>query len=437
MEWWLVLIWIFGGMVVLLLIGLPVAFAFLLVNIIGAFFILGGVAGISQMVLQIFSSLTTFLLLPVPMFIFMGEIMFHSGVAILSIETVEKWMGRVPGRLSLLSVAGGTLFSTLSGSSMANTALLGTVMMPEMTKRGYKTPMSVGPIIGAGGLAMLIPPSALAVILASLAFLDIGRILIGGVIPGVLIAILYAAYIIIRCKLQPDLTPAYEVAVPPLSERLISFTKYVLPLGSIVFLVVGVILLGIATPTEAAATGALGSILLAAAYRRLNLDILKKSIEGTLRITVMVFMIILASKTFSQVLSFSGATQSLVRMVLDLPVPPIAILISMQLILIFLGIFVDQVSMMMISLPLFMPLVAALHFDPIWFGIIMLLNMEMALTTPPFGLNLFVMKGIAPPGVTMKDIITAGLPFLLCDLLAMIIIIAYPPVALWLPGLLY
>jgi TRAP-type C4-dicarboxylate transport system permease large subunit len=147
-------------------------------------------------------------------------------------------------------------------------------------------------------------------------------------------------------------------------------------------------------------------------------------------------MIILASKTFSQVLSFSGATQSLVRMVLDLPVPPIAILISMQLILIFLGVFVDQVSMMMISLPLFMPLVVALHFDPIWFGILMLLNMEMALTTPPFGLNLFVMKGIAPPGVTMKDIITAGLPFLLCDLLAMIVIIAFPPVALWLPGLL-
>jgi tripartite ATP-independent transporter DctM subunit len=435
MEWWLVLIWVFGGMVVLLLIGLPVAFAFLLVNIVGAFFILGGVAGISQMVLQIFSSLTTFLLLPVPMFIFMGEIMFHSGVAVLSIETVEKWMGRIPGRLSLLSVAGGSLFSTLSGSSMANTALLGTVMMPEMTKRGYKSPMSVGPIIGAGGLAMLIPPSALAVILASLAFLDIGKILIGGVIPGVMIAILYAAYIIIRCKLQPDLTPAYEVAVPPLSERIMSFVKFVLPLGSIIFLVIGVILLGIATPTEAAATGALGSILLAAAYRKLNLDILKKSIEGTLRITVMVFMIILASKTFSQVLSFSGATQSLVRMVLDLPVPPIAILISMQLILIFLGVFVDQVSMMMISLPLFMPLVVALHFDPIWFGILMLLNMEMALTTPPFGLNLFVMKGIAPPGVTMKDIITAGLPFLLCDLLAMIIIIAYPPVALWLPGL--
>ncbi|MBW1971786.1 MAG: TRAP transporter large permease subunit [Deltaproteobacteria bacterium] len=436
MEWWLTLLIIFSALMFLFLIGLPVAFAFLFINLIGVYVFWGGTAGLDQLVMSIYRSVATFSLLPVPLFILMGEIMFRAGIAPKMMDTLDKWLGRIPGRLSLLAVGGGTLFATLSGSAMAGCAMLGSVLVPEMEKRGYKKPMSIGPILGSGGLAIMIPPSALGVLLACLSRVSVGGILMAIIIPGIIMAALYAGYIMIRCWLQPHLAPLYQVERSTFLEKITLTLKYVLPLGSIVFLVVGLMFLGIATPTESAALGALGCLVLAIIYRGWDFEIIKNSVSATLKITVMMFMIMTGAMAFSQVLAFTGASSGLVKLASGLNLHPMLILIFMQIILLFMGTFMEPLTIMMVTLPVYMPIIKQLGFNPLWFGAIMLINMEMATTTPPFGLVLFVMKGVAPPGTSMTDIYKAGLPFLVCDAIAMGLIMAFPTLALYLPSLM-
>ena len=408
----------------------------MLINVVGVFVLWGGITGLHQLILSIFQSVTIFTLLPIPLFILMGEVMFHSGMGVNLLDALDKWMGRLPGRLGLLAVGGGTLFSTLTGASMGSVAMLGSTLVPEMEKRGYKKPMSLGPILGSGGLAIMIPPSSLAVLLGAIGEISVGRILIAIIIPGLLMAALYAIYIIGRCWLQPSIAPSYEVPPALLLEKVIASVRYVLPLGFVIFLVVGVIFLGIATPTEAAATGTLGTFILAAAFGRLNWEVVKKSIGGAFEITVMIFMIITGATAFSQILAYTGASEGLTEFTIGLPLAPILIIIAMQVVLLFMGMFMSVVGIMMITLPIFVSVVTALGFNPVWFAVIYLLNMEMATTSPPFGLSLFVMKGVAPADTTMGDIYRAALPFLYCDTIAMALIIAFPTIALWLPGLM-
>ena len=436
MEWWIAGLVMLASLIVLLLTGIPVAFVFMIINVVGVVVFWGGEPGLRQLILSMWSSVSSFTLMPIPMFILMGEVMFRSGVAPRMMDTLDKWLGRLPGRLGLLAVGGGTVFSTLSGSAMASTAMLGSVLTPELEKRGYKKAMSLGPILGSGGLSIMIPPSSLGVLLAALAYISVGGLLMAIIIPGLIMAVLYAAYIIIRCWLQPSIAPSYDVTTPPLSDRIISTLRYVLPLGSIVFLVIGVIFLGIATPSEAAALGALGTFILAFIYKGLSWKVIKESVGDTLRISGMVMLILTGAAAFAQILAFSGASRGLVGLVTGLPLSPPLILISMQIVLLLMGMFLDQLSIMMITLPIFMPIIHTLGFNPIWFGVIFLLNMEMATTSPPFGLNLFVMKGVAPPDTTMGDIYKAALPFLGVDLIVMGLIITFPAVALWLPSLM-
>ena len=433
MEWWLSLLIIFGGFVVLMAIGVPVAFSFTMVNIVAVLVFMGGTASLSQLMLSIFDSVVNFSLLSVPFFLLMGEVLFHSRIGFVALDVMDKWLGRLPGRLALLAVSGGTLFGALSGSSVATSALLGSVLVPEMEKRGYKHPMSLGPVMGSAGLDIMIPPSALAVLLGTLAHIPVGDILGGGVVPGLLMAALFATYIIIRCKLQPHLAPPYEVQNIPLSDKIIS-TLRLLPMGIIVFLVIGLIFLGVATPTEAAAAGALGCIVVAFLYRAMDLEAINKSIFGTVHITVMMLMILTGSTAFAQVLAYVGATQGLVEVVIGLSVEPIVVLFLMQAVLMIMGCFMEPLSIMMVTLPIFMPVVQQLGFNQVWFAVIMLLNMGMATLSPPFGLVLFAMKGVAPSGTTMGQIYRAAYPFLGLELVAMILMVAFPPIVLWLPG---
>lgn len=408
----------------------------MLINVVGVYAFFGGTAGLEQLILSIYSSLATFVLLPVPLFILMGEVTFQSGLGTNIIDIVDKWLGRLPGRLSLLAVGSGSLLSALTGASIASTSLLGSVLVPEMEKRDYKKAMSIGPILGSGGLAIMIPPSSLAVLLGAIGEISVGKILVAIVVPGLVMAVLYAIYIIGRCWLQPSIAPAYETPPVPLSEKIIATAKYVLPIGFIFFLVVGVIFMGVATPSEAAATGTLGVFIIAFLYRCLNWEVVKKSIAGTLKISGMVLLIIAGAQAFSQILSFTGASQGLVELATGLPVTPLIIVIMMQVIILFLGGFMEVVAIMMITLPIFVPTILVLGFNPVWFAVLVLINIEMAMTTPPFGINLFVMKGVAPRDTTMGDIYRAALPFLGCDLVAMALTIAFPAVALWLPGLM-
>ncbi|MFC1906963.1 TRAP transporter large permease subunit [Chloroflexota bacterium] len=436
MEWQVLLLMFFGSMLILMVAGMPVAFSFLTVNVVFMYLFWGGSVGLGQLLESLFTAVGSFTLLPVPLFLLMGEVMFRSGIAPHMMDVLDKWLGRLPGRLGILAVGGGTIFATLSGASMASVAMLGSVLVPEMETRGYKKPMSLGPILGSGGLAIMIPPSGLAVLLGAIGEISVGRILIAIIVPGILMAVLYATYIILRCQLQPSIAPAYEVITPPWSEKLLDALRYVLPLGLIFFLVVGLIFLGVATPSEAAATGALGTFILAAVYGKFNWTLVKESVMGTVRVTVMVFMIIAGAMAFSQIVAFSGASRALVNFTLGLPLQPLFIVGAVLVVSLFLGMFINLVAILMLTIPLFVPVIIALGFDPIWFAVIFLLTLEMGATSPPFGLALFVMKGVAPPGTTMGDCYKAALPFLGCDLIVLLMLLFYEPLVLWLPQLM-
>ena len=435
MEWWQALTLLAGMMLLFMLSGVPVVISFLLVDLVGAFLFMGGEAGLSQLILNVRESLTSFSLLPIPLFILMGEVMFRSGVGFKAIEVVDHWIGRVPGRLSLVAIMSGTLLAAVSGSTLASAALLGEILLPEMRKRGYKHEMSIGPILGTGGLAMLIPPSALAIVLAALCDISIGGLLIAGIVPGIMIATFMATYVVVRCWLQPELAPPYQVEPVSIGQKILETALHVMPLGVIIFLVVGLIFIGVATPSEAAALGALGTFAVAFCCGRMDYKVLSESIMGTVKLTSMIFLIIVGSMTFSQILAFSGASSGLIQVITSFDLPPFMILALMQLMLMFLGCFMDNLSMVMIAIPIYMPIAHALHFNPMWFALLMLINMDIGNITPPFGLLLFVMKGIAPPGTTMMQVYKSGFPFLMCEVLTLILIMMFPAIGLFLPGL--
>lgn len=443
MEWYWTLATLLGGILFLMIIGMPVAIAFITVNVIAAAYYLGGHGtffeviqrGVGVLTGNAFESMTTFALVPIPMFLLMGELFFHTGLANRMFNAVEKLMGRVPARLSYVTVAGGTAFATLSGSSMGSTALLGTLMVPEMTRRGYKKHMSIGPILGTGGLAMLIPPSALAVLLGTLAELDIGKLLVAGIVPGLILAVMYAVLIYVRAKIDPDAAPAYEIEYVPWSVRTRLFLVDVLPMVSIVIGVIFLIMYGVATPSEAAAFGGLGVLILAVIYRCLSWQATWRSLEGAGRVTIVALLIIFGSSTFSQILSFSGGSYGLIEWVTSFNVAPMVMLLIMFGILMILGMFMDQLSMMLLTVPIFFPLATSYHFDLIWFGVIILLALEISFTTPPFGLLLFVMQGVAPPGTKFSEICIAAIPFMLCAMTLVALLVIWPELALWLPNI--
>ncbi|MBW7851360.1 MAG: TRAP transporter large permease subunit [Rhodospirillales bacterium] len=436
MEWWWSLSLLLGTTLALVFAGMPVALAFLLTDVVGALLFFGGLPGLKQLASNLEESLTTFSLLPVPLFILMGELMFHSQMGAKAIDAVEAWIGRVPGRLALVSVFSGTLFSTVSGSSVATTAFLGSQLLPEMERRGYSRVLSMGSIMGSGGLAMMIPPSAIAILLAALANVSAGGLLIAGILPGILMAICYVVYIVGITTLKPELAPPYAPQPVPLAEKLRASLTQVAPLAVIIFLVVGLIFFGVATPSESAALGALGTAALAAVMGRMNWDVMKRSLMGATRLSAMMFLIIAASMLFSQILAFSGSTAGLMELTGGLDLHPLVIVLIMQLILLVLGSFMDNLSMVMIAMPIFLPLIQGMQLDPMWFCLLIMINMDLANLTPPFGLLLFVMKGVAPVGTTMRQIYLAGLPFVACDLIVMGAVMLFPSLALWLPSLM-
>ena len=428
---------LFGGLVVVMGLGLPVAFAFLALNVVGAMLFLGGEPGLAQLARNAVQSITSFSLTPIPFFVLMGEVLFHTGVALKAIDAFALLIRRVPGRLSVIAIVAGTVFSAISGSTIATTALLGSLMLPTMLARGYEPRMAMGPIMGIGGVNMLIPPSALTVLLGSLAGISIAGLLIGGILPGLLLSVLYVGYIIARAAITPALAPQ-----PPAEEgpqgvaRWLPLATHVLPLVLIFALVIGAMTGGFATPTEAAAIGAAGTILAAALYRSLTLANLMQALTGTVAVSGTILFIIVGATTFAQVLSFSGVVNGMIALVTGWGLSVNVLVIAMLLLLLFLGCFVDQVSMMLITLPFFMPLIQRYAVDPVWFGVLFLMCMQLGLLTPPFGLLLFTMKGVAPPAITMRQIYLAAMPYVVMSLAVLVLIFAVPALATWLPSLL-
>jgi tripartite ATP-independent transporter DctM subunit len=435
MEWYQALGLLVGMIMFLMAFGMPVALAFLAANIVGAWIFMGGERGIGQLLNNGLGALTKYALVPIPLFLLMGEIFFHTGLGGRMFTAIDKLLGKLPGRLSYVTVLGGTAFSTLSGSSMGSTALLGSLMVPEMSRRGYKPHMSIGPILGTGGLAIIIPPSALGVLLATLAQIDVAALLIAGVIPGLILACFYIATIWIQTKIDPTAAPAYDVEPMTLITKLTLFLTEVVPMVGVMVTIIILMINGFVTPSEAAAFGAFGVLVLATMFRCLTWVSIKKSIIGALRVTLMAYLIVFGSATFSQLLAFSGASRGLVNWATSYDLAPILMLLVMFGVLLLLGMFMEQISIMLLTVPIFFPLAQTLDFDLVWFGLIMLLALEISFTTPPFGLLLFVMKGVAPPGTTMREIYTSAFPFIGCSLLLVMLLVIFPQIGLWLPGL--
>jgi tripartite ATP-independent transporter DctM subunit len=436
MEWWMVLAIMFGGQFVLMAIGMQVAFAFLIMSLTGSAIYLGGDAGLHQLIYSSMQSVMSFTLLPVPLFIVMGELMFATRIGLLAIDTMNELLGRLPGRLALLAIGSGGIVGALCGSALASTALHGKLLFPEMRKYGYSKFMSIGPIVTCGSLAMVIPPTAMGVLIASLANVSVGNYLIGCIVPGILLMVVYAAYIALVCILKPEHAAPYEVQKKSISQKAVSIVKNVLPMALIVFLVTVTIYIGVCTPSEAAALGAAGTMVLAALYRQLSWAVLKKALDGTLQTTAMIFFILVGSTAFSQILAFSGAGGVITEMTVGMPVSPVMLVICMQILVMILGCFMDQLSILMITLPIFMPIIRTIGFNDMVFTIMLLINVEMAGKTPPFGMSLFVIKGVLPDDVSTADIYKSVFPFLVCDVVVMGLLLAFPALTLWLPAMM-
>ncbi len=436
MIWWQSLLLLFGMLTLLLLVGLPAGFAFLAINLVGALVYFGGEAGLMQVVRNGVASVTNFSLTPIPFFILMGEVLFHTGLAMKAIDGFDRAIRGVPGRLSVVAIVAGTVFSAISGSTIATTALLGGLLLPQMLKRGYHPRMAMGPIMAIGGVDMLIPPSALTVLLGSLAGISISGLLVAGVVPGMLLAVMFLAWIIFSAIRHPEHAPPFEREETHGWARWGPLLVNVTPLVLIFILVIVAMSAGWATPTESAALGALATVIVCLLYRSLTWRAIAQALSGTAAITGIILFIIIGATTFSQILSFSGATNGMVGLVQGAGLPGWAVLGAMIVMLLFLGCFVDQVSMMLITLPFFMPIVGFFKWDPLWFGVVYLICMQLGLLTPPFGMLLFTMRSVAPKSIPTSEIFAAVTPYVLMGVLMIGLVLLMPPLATWLPSVL-
>ncbi len=477
MEWYLALILLLGTVCVAMFLGLPVAFAFFAANVLGTALFINGDIGLVLMPLE-FHNAIKYTLTPIALFLLMGEILLQTGVAFKAIGAIDRLISRIPGRLAVVSIIGGTVFSSLSGSTIANTAILGSVLLPDMAKRGYQPQMAMGPIMAVGGIAMLIPPSALAVLLASLAEQSVAQLLVAGIVPGILMAVLFFSYVVGRCAINPNLAPAYDIEIDQFDEpvtmalwlggvqrcswtytgryqrminRGLPGVLYVLPLFVIFIVVVGSIFFKLASPTDAAALGCVASLAVCYFFRLFkstvrisgiagadfNWRAIAKALMETAKINTMILFIIAGSLVFSQALANSGATDGLLQYLANMSLTPLTVVLMMMLVLLFLGSFMDQISMLLLTLPFFLlsshSLQATFNIDVIWLMVLMLITMEISLLTPPFGLLLYVMKGVAPFKVTLGQVVTAALPFILIELVVLVLLIFVPELATWLP----
>ena len=434
MEWYVFLIVIFAALFFVILTGLPISFSFLTISVVATYLLIGPF-GVRQLILGMYDQSVNFNLTPIPFFMIMGEVFYQSGLVTRTIDTVSKFVRKVPGRLSVITLFAGGVFAALSGSAVANTAMFGSLMMPEMQQRGYNVRLTTGTIMASGALAMFVPPSALAVLLGSIAQISIAKILVGTIIPGVILLFMYVIYVLGICAVKPELAPPYDVETSSKKEMFKGLVIDILPLGFILMLVIGLIFLGIATPTESAALGALGSYILTAFYRRFSIKLVFNTLVSSLKVTSMILMIIACSAGFSQLLSISGTSRKAVIAVLGISDNPSVILAVMLTIVLIIGLVLEQTALMMITLPIFMPVVHQFGIHPVWFGVLILLCLQISQLTPPVGLVLFTMKGVSPPEVTMKDVYIGAFPFIIVNIVMLLLLIVFPSIVTFLPEL--
>ncbi len=420
---------------VMLVLGLPIAFTLLGVSVIFAALFINPTAMYSAYVAA-FSVMTKDLYIAVPLFVFMATLLQYSGIASLLYDAMYKWFAGLRGGLAIGTVAMCTLIAAMTGLGGTGILTIGFLAYPEMMKRGYDKLTAIGCIPPAGALGPIIPPSVVMIVLGGFAGISIGKLFMGGVFPGLLMSFFFMAYIAIRCWRNPSLGPAI-----PLSERATRAEKLISLRGTIpalilIFLVLGTIYTGAATPTEAGGVGAFGALVVAAINRQLNWKNLKDSVFSAGRITCMVIWLLMGGTAFTALLTMTGVGHSISAAMAGLEVSPTVILIIMMIIPFILGMFVDGGAIMMLCLPVFMPVVRQLGIDELWFGLLFSINVVIGYVTPPFGMNLFYTKGIVPPDVTMADIYRSVIPYVVIMVVVLIVGMIWPPLLTWLPNMM-
>ena len=423
-----------AAFIVLLLAGLPLAFATGAVAVVFTYFLFGE-PGLTLIVSRVFTLMGNYVLVSVPLFIFMACILERAGIAEAIFNTVHVWAGRMRGGLAVAVIISCALMAAMVGVIGAEIVTMGVVALPAMLNRGYRKDLALGCICAGGGLATLIPPSVVFIMWGLTAGVSIGQLYMAGVVPGLMLAGMYIAYIIVRCRLQPELAPpatAEELAIP-LSEKLALLRDLLLP-SAVAFSVLGSLYLGWATPTEAAGVGVLGAVIAAAVNRRLTWANIKIAVADTTKVTVMLYWLFFGSSALIGVYTLAGGTRLIQDTMTGLPVGPIGVIIIIQLIWIVLGCFIDWIGILLLTAPIFVPVASALGFDLVWLGVLFCMNMQISYISPPFGPAAFYLKGVVPKNISLNDIFASIWPYLILQFIALGLVIAFPQIALWLPG---
>ena len=436
MTWWLALGGGIGLLLSLLFLSIPVFVAFLILNVVGILWLMGP-AGFGLFANSIYTTATITALATVPLFIVMGEILFRSGAMEAVFDSLDRLVGRIRGRQYVLCILLSAILGALSGAAMAVAGLLGRSLLPEMLRRGYNTRLSAGTILGGACLDPIIPPSVLAILIATLAEISTAGLLVAGIIPGLLLMCLFLAYVLIQVQRNPSLAPDIDADAGdgrPKQSAAMAVLRIV-PCAFVFFMVMGLIMFGVATPTEAAATGVFGAIVVAAIYRKLSVAMLVQSFTTAATVAALLLVIMCCAVMFSQLLTFTGATRAVAELVASLSLPSLLMLLMMLALPFMLFMFLDQLAIMLVLIPIYQPLLKLYDFDPIWFWTLFLIVATVGGLTPPFGYVLFALKSAAPQLPT-TEIYRASWPFVWLIVLGLIILIMFPALVTFLPNLM-
>lgn len=426
----------FSIMLLLMVMGAPLTWALMISGVVSAYTMFGA-GGLDMLLASTFGVMDNFLLISLPLFVFMGLVLERSGIADDLFKMTHMLMGRIPGGLGVGTVVICAIIAAMAGVSGAATVSLGLIALPAMLKRGYDKRLVTGTIMSGGALGFLIPPSVLMIVYAFLAKDSVGQLFAAGVMPGLMLAVIYSVYILIRCGINPSLGPPVgDDERYSLREKLFILRHLIAP-GILVAAVLGCIIGGITTPSEASAIGAGGALLIVALRGRLSWDLMRYVLYTTMRLTGMLIWIAIAAVFFARVYTGLGAGMVVTDLINDFELSANAVIIMMLVSFFILGMFLDDFAITFITVPIYVPIVKAFGFDSVWFAILFVLSMQTAYLTPPFGYNLFYMRSVAPKEITINDIYMSTLPFIALQILGIALVFLFPQIALWLPSKLF
>jgi C4-dicarboxylate transporter, DctM subunit len=422
----------FVVLIVLIAIRTPVAFALAAVGFVGLVWIGGWKLAFTFVSGDLYSSVATFSLTAVPLFLLMGHFAYHAGLTRSAFDAARIWLSRLPGGLAMATVLACAIFGSASGSGIAAAAALGRITVPEMLRYRYDKGLATGAIASAATLAVLIPPSVVMIIYAVFTEQSVGRLFIAGIVPGIISALLYIVMLYVRVRLKPELAPDIGYRAK-WGDHLRAFSQ-VWGIALLFVIVIGGIYTGFVTAAEAGAIGAFGAFVLMALARRLQWSTFRESVVATARTTGMIFLLFVAATIFTRFVAISGVPQFLSQLIIDIGAPPVVLLIALCVLYIFLGMFLDSISMMLLTLPVLLPILISLDVNLIWFGVLIVKVVEIGAITPPFGVTVYVIKGVVGDQVRLEEIFRGVGWFLVMDVVMLALLIAFPAISLWLPN---